>query len=91
MKNMRLILPLAAALLLGAAPLSARDDSFSDQGPDGPAGPPGPGLYERISAHYGPMGRDVEERFRDGPCRIERRWETDGDFEETIRCRGPRD
>jgi hypothetical protein len=37
------------------------------------------------------MGRDVKEKFRDGPCRIERRWWTDGDYEETIKCRGPRD
>lgn len=86
---MRVILPLAAALVLGAAPLAARDDSFSDRGP-GPDGPPGPGLYERIASHYGPLGHDVKERFRDGPCKIEREWETDGDFEEHIYCR-PRD
>lgn len=86
---MRMILPLAAALVLGATPMLARDDSFSEPAA-APAGP-GPGIYERISAHYGPMGRDVKEEFRDGPCKIERRWETDGDYEETIKCRGPRD
>jgi hypothetical protein len=88
---MRVILPLAAALLLGAAPLAARDgDSFSNGAP-GPDGPPGPSLYERISSHYGPMGHDVKERFRDGPCKIEREWETNGDFEEHIYCRPRRD
>lgn len=83
---MRLILPLAAALVIGAAPLLARDDSFSAKD-----APPPMGLYERIAAHYGPMGRDVKEKYRDGPCKIERKWEVDGDYEETIKCRGPRD
>lgn len=87
---MKAMLPLAAALVLGATPLLARDDSFSAD--------PGPApvrsassIYERIAAHYGPMGRDAKEKFRDGPCKIERRWWTDGDYEETIKCRGPRD
>ena len=87
---MKAILPLAAVLALAATPLMARDDSFSE--PPGAVGhgPGGAGLYERISAHYGPMGRDVKEEFRDGPCRIEREWETDGDYYERIKCRGPR-
>lgn len=86
---MKAILPLAAILMLGAAPAFAEPaDSFTDDpGPVRPA----PSLYERISAHYGPMGRDVKEKFRDGPCKIYRRWETDGDYEESIKCRGPRD
>jgi hypothetical protein len=84
---MRLILPMAAALVLGATPMLAGDDSFSSD--PRPAGP-GPGIYERISAHYGPMGREVKEKFRDGPCKITREWEPDGDYEETIKCRGPR-
>jgi hypothetical protein len=86
---MKAILPLAAAIVLGATPLLARDDSFSDEGRGPPPG--GPGLYERISAHYGPMGRNVKEEFRDGPCKIERKWEKDGDYYERIKCRGPRD
>jgi hypothetical protein len=90
---MKAILPLAAALVLVATPLLARDDSFSsDPGPGRAAGPPpGPGLYERIAAHYGPMGRDVKEEYRDGPCKITREWEKDGDYYERISCRGPRD
>ncbi|WP_295558768.1 hypothetical protein [uncultured Hyphomicrobium sp.] len=87
---MKMMLPLAAALVLGATPLLARDDSFSED----PVPPPhqaGPSLYDRISAHYGPMGRDVKEEFRDGPCKITREWETDGDYYERIKCRGPRD
>ncbi len=89
---MKAILPLAAVLMLAATPLLARDDSFSaDPGP-GPGAPRGGvGLYERIASHYGPMGRDVKEEYREGPCKIERRWETDGDYEEVIKCRGPRD
>lgn len=86
---MKAILPLAAAaLMLGATPLLAQDESFKDD--PGPARP-GPSLYERISAHYGPMGRDVKEKYRDGPCKIYRHWEKEGDYEETIKCRGPRD
>lgn len=88
---MKRILPLAAALVLAATPLLARDDSFSSDAEPGPAPRPGPSLYERISAHYGPLGRDVKEEFRDGPCKIVREWETDGDYYESIKCRGPRD
>ncbi|MDQ8698184.1 hypothetical protein [Hyphomicrobium sp. LHD-15] len=87
---MKVILPLAAALLLGAAPALAVDDSFSSEPAPAPSRKAAD-IYSRISAHYGPMGRDVKEKFRDGPCRIERRWWTDGDYEETIKCRGPRD
>ncbi|WP_072396720.1 hypothetical protein [Hyphomicrobium sp. CS1GBMeth3] len=83
---MKAILPLAAALMLGAAPALAEHDSYKEPAPVGP----GPSLYERISAHYGPMGRDVKERYRDGPCKIYRRWEKDGDYEESIKCRAPR-
>jgi hypothetical protein len=32
----------------------------------------------------------VKEEFRDGPCRITREWETNGDYYERIKCRGPR-
>jgi hypothetical protein len=81
---MKVILPLAAVLMLGATPLLAQEESFKD----GP--PPRLGLYERIAAHYGPMGRDVKEEFRDGPCRVTREWETNGDYYERIKCRGPR-
>lgn len=86
---MRFILPLAAALVVGLAPAMARDDSFSDR--RGPEGPHGTGLYDRIAAHYGPAGRTVKEKYRDGPCKISRKWEKDGDYEEVIKCRGPRD
>lgn len=84
---MKAILPLAAAaLVLGMTPTLA--ESFKDH-PEPVR--PGPSLYERISAHYGPMGREVKEKYRDGPCKIYRHWETDGDYEEVIKCRGPRD
>ena len=83
---MKAILPLAAALVLGTTPVLA--ESFKD---DTEPAPQRPSLYERISAHYGPMGRDVKEKYRDGPCKIYRRWEKDGDYEEVIKCRGPRD
>lgn len=85
-----LIIPVCAALLAGTVAAFAGNDSFSPPpGADPAAGPPR-SLYERISAHYAHLGRDVREEFRDGPCKIERHWERDGDFKETIRCRGPR-
>ncbi|MGE0023446.1 MAG: hypothetical protein AB7S70_07440 [Hyphomicrobium sp.] len=85
---MKAILPLALLLTLGAAPAFADHESFKD----GPVPErPGPSLYERIAAHYGPLGRDVKEEFREGPCTIEREWEKDGDYYERIKCRGPRD
>jgi hypothetical protein len=94
---MKIILPLTAALVLGATPLLAGGDRYNER-PDyvnhegaPPPGAPGPGLYDRIVARYGHVDHDVKEEFRDGPCKIERRWERDGDFEERIKCRGPRD
>jgi hypothetical protein len=90
---MKIILPLTAAFVLGATPLLAADsvrdrpDYVAQEGPP----PAGPRLYDRIVARYGHLDRDVKEKFQDGPCRIERRWERDGDFEERIKCRGPRD
>jgi len=85
---MKLILPIATALVVGATPLLVHADSFSD---DPRPVHSRPSLYERIVAHYGPIGRDVKEEYRDGPCKITREWETDGDYYERIKCRGPRD
>jgi len=84
------IFPIVAAVVAGSAAAIAGNESFST--PEGePAGAPPPrSLYEKIYAHYAHLGRDVHEEFRDGPCKIERHWERDGDFKETIRCRGPR-
>lgn len=82
-----------------ASPALAGGDTYGDraewrEAADAPPPPhdrgPPMGIYDRIEAHYGPMGRDVREEYRDGPCRIERHWEKDGDFEEHIKCRGPR-
>jgi hypothetical protein len=92
---MRILLGLAAALTLGTTAVFAAGDSFSapevyqEAAADYPPARP-MSLYERIAAHYGPMGRNVREEFRDGPCRIERKWERDGDYEERIKCKGPR-
>jgi hypothetical protein len=95
--TMKAILSLAAIFAVVATPLMARDDSFSEPAArhdvrhDAPAARgPGPGLYDRISGHYGPMGRDVRENFRDGPCKISREWEKNGDYYERISCKGPR-
>ncbi len=85
---MKVILPLAAALVLGATPLLAQEKTVKDE-PAAPVHHRG-SLYDRISAHYGPMGRDVKENFREGPCKITREWETNGDYYERIKCRGPR-
>ncbi len=95
---MKIILPLTAAIVLGATPLLAGSDRYSER-PDpeyvnhegAPPHGAGGGLYDRIVARYGHLGRDVKEEFQDGPCRIERRWYRDGDFSERIKCRGPRD
>lgn len=82
---MRLILPALAALVLASAPALAEpsDHSAKDGRVDG-------GLYGRIAAHYGPGGKDVRERFRDGPCTVRREWRKNGDYSESIRCRAPR-
>jgi surface antigen len=33
---------------------------------------------------------DHEEQYRDGNCRVKRKWEKDGDFKEEIECKGAR-
>ncbi len=90
---MRVIYPVLFAIVAGTSPALAADDSFSgpEGAPPGYAEGTGVPLYERIRAHYEPYGRNVKERYRDGPCKIVREWDRDGDFEEHIKCRGPRD
>lgn len=82
---MRLLLTAAAAaLVLGSVPALAEPaDSYKDADR-------ATGLYDRIVAHYGPAGKNVRERFRDGPCSVKREWKKNGDYSESIRCRAPR-
>ncbi len=86
-----LIIPIVAALLAGSAVAIAGNESLPPEADPAVGAPPPRSLYEKIYAHYAHLGRDVREEFRDGPCKIERHWERDGDYKETIRCRGPRD
>ena len=88
---MKLLLALGASLVVVSAAALAGGDSFTVEEAGAPSGPPPVSLYDRIHARYAHLNRDVDEDFRDGPCRIERRWERDGDFDERITCRGPRD
>ena len=69
----------AAALVLGAAPALADHERREETRESG--------LYDRISAHYSKYGKDVRERFRDGPCTVRREWRKDGEYSESIRCR----
>lgn len=87
-----IVIAAVAAAVAGGVAIANESDSFSGPVRYERDGPPVErlSLYERISAYYRPMGREVREEFRDGPCRIERHWETDGDYEEKIKCRGPR-
>lgn len=85
---MRLILSVAAALVLSSAPvLAGHDKHYEGHSAKDGGYVQGGGIYDRIVAHYGPGGKDVRERFRDGPCSVKRTWTTDGDYSETIRCR----
>lgn len=34
--------------------------------------------------------REYKEKFRDGPCRVEREYKKNGDYEEKRKCRGDR-
>jgi hypothetical protein len=51
-------------------------DWDEEQGPDG---------YSQEYRRYYAFGALVEE-FRDGDCKIERRWERDGDYREEREC-----
>ena len=90
----RSLLVLLASIGFAGSALAGGDVYEEPSYREAAAGPPDDrpplSLYERIERHYGPMGREVREEYRDGPCRIERHWETDGDYEEKIKCRGPR-
>lgn len=86
---MRMILPVAAALVFGSVPALAEHDAYAPESVKDGYVERGT-LYDRIVAHYGPMGRDVREHFHDGPCSVKRTWTTDGRYSESIRCR-PKD
>jgi hypothetical protein len=89
---MKMIIPLlSACVLLAGAAFAGGDPYVADTGPGPDAYQDGHvGMYDRIVARYAHYGRDVREEFRDGPCKVKRHWERDGDFEEHVECRGPR-
>ena len=35
--------------------------------------------------------REYKEKYRDGPCKVERKYKRNGDYEEKRKCRGGRD
>lgn len=40
--------------------------------------------YYRERHHH----REYKEKYRDGPCKVERKYKRNGDYEEKRRCRG---
>jgi hypothetical protein len=40
--------------------------------------------------YRGYYAREYKEEFRRGDCKIERKWQRDGDYKEEIKCKGRR-
>ena len=40
--------------------------------------------------HRGHKGGEYKEKFRDGPCKVERTWKRNGKYEEERECASPR-
>ena len=45
--------------------------------------------YERGHRAYN-MDREYKQEFHRGPCKIERKWERNGEYKEEIKCKGYR-
>lgn len=48
------------------------------------------GYDRRYDRSYGHYDRDYKQEFYRGPCKIERKWERNGEYKEEIKCKGYR-
>jgi hypothetical protein len=70
---MRWMLAMTAAVMGLAAASPALGDPWKDE-----------------SGHGRGWGkREWKQEYRDGPCRIERKWKRNGDYKEEVECDGP--
>ena len=74
---------IALMVVLVAGPALA--DSWKDESGKGRWS----GYDRRYDRSYN-YGREYKEEFYRGRCKIERKWERDGDYEEKIKCKGYR-
>lgn len=70
-----------AALALAVATVSA--PAIADRGKD----ESGQGHKH---GHRGHKGGEYKEEFWDGDCKVERKWERDGDYKEEVKCKDGR-
>ena len=45
---------------------------------------------QRADGLEGLKARDYKEEYRDGRCKVERKWESNGEFKEEVKCKGGR-
>ena len=46
--------------------------------------------YRGYDRSYGYYDRDYKQEFYRGPCKIERKWERNGEYKEETKCKGSR-
>ena len=73
----------AVALVMLAGPALA--DPWKDESGKGRWG----NGYERGQRAYN-MDREYKQEFYRGPCKIERKWERNGEYKEETKCKGYR-
>jgi surface antigen len=56
-----------------------------------PAGAAQADPWKDESGHGRRGGGEWKEEFRDGNCKVERKWEKDGEYKEERKCKGPRE
>jgi hypothetical protein len=44
----------------------------------------------RSAASFAIIMREYKQEFRQGNCKIERKWERDGGYKEEVKCKGRR-
>ena len=74
------------AALLGPTGATAADPSKNESGKDGWRG----GYRDYYGRGYGDDVREYKEEFRQGDCKIKRKWERDGEYKEEVKCKGRR-
>jgi hypothetical protein len=77
---MKYALAALCALTMLAAPAAA--DPWKDESGKGRWG-----YYDRGHRAFG-YDREYKQEFRQGNCKIERKWERGGEYKEEIKCKG---
>lgn len=76
---------LAAIGVLAVLAAPALADPWKDESGHGRSGYEGRGNYRAYN-----MDREYKQEFYRGPCKVERKWERNGEYKEETKCKGYR-